>query len=279
MGVVGFINGEFVNVDKKVLPIDERGHQFGDGVYEVIRVYNGVPFLLDEHLERLERSAEAIKIKLQHSRDDLKEIITEGIKKSDELELSVYLQITRGIDVRNHLFPKVAPSITMTVRPVKTQPQELYLKGASVFLTDDKRWECCYIKSLNLLPNILVKQEAFELGHQEGILVRNGYITEGSSSNVFAVIDGTLYTTPLSNQILGGITRQTIIKLAKENGIPVNEMHMSEKFFLKADEAFYTSTTVEIAPIIKVNDKKINDGSPGAITQQLHGLYKELHRQ
>lgn len=272
---LGYINGKFVSLDENVLPIDERGHQFGDGVYEVIRFYNGKPFMLMEHLERLVKSANAIRLPITDTLDDFRKLILTAAGKSQLSECNVYLQITRGIATRNHLFPDVPVSITMTVREAKPLVRELREKGAAVITHPDERWVNCYIKSLNLLPNILAKQAAHDAGCFEAILVRDGIVTEGSSSNVFIVKDGTVITPPLSKRILAGITRMAVIEIIRESGVPYAEKDFSETELLNADEVFITSTTAEILPVVSINGSKIGGGLPGEITKRLYQKFQE----
>jgi D-alanine transaminase len=273
---IGYINGKFTNLDDLVLPIDERGHQFGDGVYEVIRVYNGTPFMLDEHLERLINSAQAIKLPITQTVEDFKNLILEAVEKSQLLDCNVYLQITRGIVTRNHLFPDVPVSITMTVRPAKVIPQATREKGETAIFHEDERWANCYIKSLNLLPNILAKQTAFEAGCYEAILVRDGYVTEASSSNVFIIKEGKVYTTPLTKQILPGITRMAVKKATSLLNIDFIDKNFTPEELLNADEVFVTSTTSEVLPIVKVGDQLIGTGEPGDVTKRIYQQFLEL---
>ncbi|KZN94960.1 MULTISPECIES: D-amino-acid transaminase [Aeribacillus] len=272
---IGYVNGRFVDLNEPVIPIDERGHQFGDGVYEVIRVYNKKPFMLREHLERLQTSAEAIKLKLDQTLEQYEQLIKEAIEKSALTDCDVYLQITRGVAVRNHLFPDVSVSTTMTVRPAKQLPHHLRENGVSAIFHDDERWANCYIKSLNLLPNILAKQTAHEKGSYEAILVRDEYVTEGSSSNVFIVKNGTIYTTPLSKHILSGITRMAVKSIIETEGLTLVEEKFTKEDVLESDEVFITSTTSEILPIVTVDGQKIGTGKPGEIATTLYQKFQE----
>ncbi|MHC0035585.1 D-amino-acid transaminase [Pseudoneobacillus sp. C159] len=267
---IGYINGRYVEIDELVLPIDERGHQFGDGVYEVIRVYNGKLFMLEEHLERLINSANAIRLPITNTLNDFKNLILEAVEKSQLADCNVYLQITRGIATRNHLFPNVPVSITMTVRPAKVLSIESRENGEKAIFHDDERWANCYIKSLNLLPNILAKQIAHEAGCYEAILVKDGFVTEGTSSNVFIVKDGKVYTTPLTKHILPGITRIAVKNVAATLNIDYIEKHVTPDELLTADEVFVTSTTSEIMPIVNVGNQVIGSGKPGEITKKLY---------
>jgi D-alanine transaminase len=273
---IGYINGKFTNLDDLVLPIDERGHQFGDGVYEVIRVYNGTPFMLDEHLDRLINSSKAIKLPITQTVEDFKNLILEAVDKSQLTDCNVYMQITRGIVTRNHLFPTVPVSITMTVRPAKLISQTTREKGETAIFHEDERWANCYIKSLNLLPNILAKQTAFEAGCYEAILVRDGYVTEASSSNVFIIKDGKVYTTPLSKHILPGITRMAVKHATKLLNIDFIDKKFTPEELLEADEVFVTSTTSEVLPIVEVDGKLIGTGKPGEVTNRIYQQFSEL---
>lgn len=274
---IGFINGKFIPIDQEVVPIEERGHQFGDGIYEVISVYRGRPFMMTEHLQRLEKSAAAIQLTLNDSIDKLEQTILEGIKRSNLSDAEVYLQVTRGISPRQHLFPEVPASTTMTIRPARTISESYRTNGASAILMDDERWANCYIKSLNLLPNILAKQAASSAKCFEAILVKDGYVTEGSSTNVFVVKDSIVYTTPLSKKILHGVTRSAVLALAKELDIQVREEHMTPEFLKAGDGAFITSTTAEIMPICTVDGKQIGRGKPEPITVKLQEAYRQLY--
>ncbi|WP_282942682.1 D-amino-acid transaminase [Paenibacillus sp. RC67] len=274
---IAYLNGIFIKPDEPAIPIDERGHQFGDGIYEVMRFYNGKPFMLDEHLDRLFQSASAIRLKLQQDREALKQIIYELVNRSGMTNLDVYIQITRGIASRNHLFPDCPVSIAMTAKPFREIPAEAREEGASGMLHPDERWENCYIKSLNLLPNILAKQAAYEQGCLEAILVRNGQVTEGTSSNVYMVKQSTIFTTPLSKHILSGITRIAVKAIAEDLAIPFVERYFTPDELLQADEVFVTSTTLEIMPIVRFDgDRQILDGKPGPIANALYDRFKRI---
>ncbi|MFC4324267.1 D-amino-acid transaminase [Litchfieldia salsa] len=273
---IGFFNGEFIDINKAVIPIDERGHQFGDGVYEVVKTYHSVPLLLDEHLERFEKSATAIHIRLPYKKAELKSIIVEGIERAGLENAEVYFQVTRGIAPRNHLFPDVPPSFTLTVKPARKIAERNYESGVQTIIVEDDRWAKCHIKSLNLLPNILAKQNAVNSGNFEAIYEKDGFIAEGTSSNVFVVKNAVLYTTPLTSNILPGITREAILQIAKEEGIESKEERFTKDFLMNADEAFISSTSVEVLPIRTVDGQIIGSGNPGEMTKKLHQLFKGL---
>lgn len=274
---IGFINGEFLDVSQRVLPIDERGHNFGDGVYEMIRAYNGKPFMMEEHLERLENSAAAIRLQPNYTRAELIAYIEEGLQRAQIAgDADIYLQITRGIATRLHTFPDVEALTTMTIRPARQHNPQNWEKGVSACMLVDERWENCFIKALNLLPNLLAKQTAAEQGHYEAILFRDGVVTEGSASNMYCIKDGVLYTHSATKRILHGIVRSAVLRLAREMELEVREEAVTPDFFIRADEAFLTSTTSEVMPIVAVEGHSIGTGQPGPLTRRLHEGYKRL---
>jgi D-alanine transaminase len=274
---IAYYQNKFIDVDSPALPIDERGHQFGDGVYEYVRVYDGTPLFLDEHLDRLEKSAAEIKLTLPYRRDEITGIIYEGIKRSSLKEAAVYFQITRGIAPRNHSFPNVKAVFSMTVKEATIFTDEARNKGISVMLKQDERWANCFIKSLNLLPNVLSKQEAIEKGYDEAIFVHEDFVREGTSCNVFIVKDGTLYTPPATRHILHGITRKAVLDCAREYDIPVREQAINTTFFKNCDEAFITSTSIEIMPIYSIEDQTLPKERP--VTERLYSAYQSFYKQ
>ncbi|MBU9721934.1 MULTISPECIES: aminotransferase class IV [Bacillaceae] len=276
MGEIAFYMDQFVGINDKVVPIQERGHQFGDGIYEVIRVYGGQPFLLEEHLDRLEKSAEALSLVMPYSREKLRDIILEGLKRSEIKDAEIYLQITRGIGARQHHYPEVSAVFSLTVRQAKNIDETKRMEGIKVMLTEDIRWSLCYIKSLNLLPNVMAKQEAISSGNDEAVFIKNGIVTEGSSSNLFVVKDGELYTHPATNGILHGITRAKVMELAKKVGFNVREEQFDEEFLLNGDEAFITGTSTEVLPIRFIGDKELSKERP--IVDRLVGEYQRLYK-
>lgn len=276
MGEIAFYQDRFVHIDEKVVPIQERGHQFGDGVYEVVRVYDGEPFLLKEHMERLVKSAKAIQLQLPYSIEKMEEIMLEGLKRSELKEAEIYIQITRGIHARQHHFPNVSSVFSMVVRPARDVAEEDKENGVKVLTTEDERWLNCYIKSLNLLPNVMAKQKARENDCFEAILVRDGIVTEGSSTNVFAVKDGVIYTHPATKRILHGITRAQVIQLAEELDILVKEEAFSVDFLKNSDEVFITSTTIEVMPVRQIDDVVLKKANP--ITRRLMNAFIKLYQ-
>jgi D-alanine transaminase len=270
------LNGDLIERSEAKVDIEDRGYQFGDGVYEVIRVYNGKMFTADEHLERLLESGKKIELNIPYSKDQLKQMLAEMIERNN-LELGiVYMQFSRGTSPRNHAYPgaDVTPVLTAYTRET-TRPVESMRNGVKAILIEDIRWLRCDIKSLNLLGNIMAKQKAAQSGCFEAIQHRGNTVTEGSSSNIAIVKDGTLYTHPATNLILNGITRRKINEICRENGIALKESAFTKEDLLAADEVFMSSTSAEVTPIIEIEGKLIGNGSPGPITNKLQNLFEE----
>ncbi|WP_186579380.1 D-amino-acid transaminase [Aquibacillus kalidii] len=265
----------FIHKDDLHYPFDERGLQFGDGVYEVIRIYQGNYYLLTEHVERLIRSAKAIKLTLPYSEDQLYKQLNELlIKNKVTSDAKVYLQVTRGSAPRDHVFPGVSANFYAYVQDLP-RPTTRLQEGVGVITQEDVRWHNCYIKSLNLLPNVLAKQEAKENGCFEAILHRDQTVTECSSSNAYIVKDGKIFTHPETNNILHGCVRSRVKKLAKQNGILLEETPFTLEQLNDADEVFLSSSTAEVMPIVAINQSLVNNGKPGKITRLLQTAYEQ----
>jgi len=270
------INGEFINRKDAKIDIEDRGYQFGDGVYEVIRVYNGKMFTATEHLERLISSGMKIRMNIPYTVNEMKAMLLKLIEKNNVNYGTIYMQITRGISPRNHAFPgmDVQPTLTAYSNEVK-RPEENMKSGVKTILHDDIRWLLCDIKSLNLIGNLLAKQHAVESGCYEVIQHRNGIVTEGSATNVAMVKDGKVITHPADNLILNGITRQVILKICLENDIPFEERAFTIEELAQADEVFVSGTTTEITPVIELEGNTVGNGSPGTITKKLQVLFEQ----
>lgn len=275
--MIYYSNGQFVDKEKEDVhvSIDDRGYYFGDGVYEVIKIYDGKLFTAKEHITRLFRSATEIKMTIPYTEQQLIEI-AEQLAKQNEIEVGhIYLQITRGIAPRTHHFPTVLSPVLTAYAIHNPRPEQQINDGVHVKSVEDIRWMRCDIKSLNLLGNVLAKQEAFESGCHEAMLVRNGVVTEGSSSNIFGVKNGKLYTHPATEMILNGITRQVVLSLCHELNFSVTEKAFSYEEALEMDEIFLTSTTSEVMPIVQLDGQLIDNGNPGPITKALQRAFVE----
>ena len=269
-----FIDGKFTEKDSMNISIDDRGYYFGDGVYEVVKVYDGELFTAEQHFERLFQSASKIKMTIPYSEQQLIDIAKELVKANDVKTGHIYMQVTRGASPRVHQFPELAVTPVVTGYAIHNpRPLSNIVDGVAVKTADDIRWLRCDIKSLNLLANVLAKQEAFESGCSEAIFVRNGIVMEGSSSNAFGVKDGVVVTHPATNLILNGITRQVVLKICMELGIPVEEKTFTQDDMYSMEEFFITSTTAEITPVISIDGKAVGTGTPGEITRRLQEAF------
>lgn len=273
---IAYVNDTYMPIETAGVSIEDRGFQFGDGVYEVIKAYRGIPFALEAHLNRLERSSRMLDLPLPKDRGELKELISEALHKSGFCDAIIYLQVTRGWAPRAHAFPdNVKPTFILTVRKARSVPGEMYEHGASAITVPDERWLRCDIKSICLLPNILAREKANRAGAYDSILVReDGRVTEGTSSNVFAARSGRLYTPPEGRWILSGVTRAIVLDLVSQEGITVVRDFFDTEFLMSADEVFLTNTSVQVMPIVTIDEQPIGCGKPGTVTQRVMELFE-----
>ncbi len=274
---IGYLNGIFLPLEDVRISVEDRGFQFGDGVYEVVRVYGGSPFRLDAHLDRLAQSAEAIQLPVKLDFAEWREKVSEAIRLSQYSESKVYIQITRGVAPREHNFPSsFTPTVLMTVRQIDGLDTETLTKGVSAITVPDLRWGRCSVKSINLLPNVLAKEQAKAAGAFEAIFIRDGVVVEGTSSNVMLVNQGKLFTPPLSDHILAGVTREIVLDLAKSEGIPCEERIIAIEEVQSVDELLLVGTTIEVLSVIRLNGSFIGTGNPGPVSQRLARKFKAL---
>lgn len=271
-------NGRIVDTKEEVVmvPLEERGLQFGDGVYEMIRIYKGKIHLLQLHMERFFRSMEAIGIVAPFTISELSEQVQQLVeKKNFQVDGNIYVQISRGVQPRNHVYSKdLQPTYFANIVPFP-RPVSLMENGVKVSVEEDIRWKFCYIKTLNLLPNIMIKNKVEEEGYSEAILVRNGIVTEGCHSNFFIVKNGKLITHPANEYVLHGITRHHVISLARELGIKVEERTFELEEVYEAEECFFTATPLEILPVIQIKEELFRNGEIGPITKDLQRAYEK----
>ncbi len=263
-------------LNDRIVPIEtldpiyfDRGIYFGDGVYEVLRSYNGKLFVLDEHLKRFSRSLAAIRIESINI-EDIRERVVRAFKAADLTDAKIYFHVTRGSAPRNHVWSTdLQPNFFLTVSELEDDTQEK-TEGIAVSTHPDWRWKRCDIKSLNLLANILARQDAAEKGCEEALLVdETGLIMEGAGSGFFGIVDGKLRTTPLTANILPSITRKYVLKAAANIGLPVEERSVSVQEAIAADELFIVVTTKDIIPVVTFDKTSICNGKPGPQTQSL----------
>ncbi|HZR47544.1 MAG TPA: D-amino-acid transaminase [Candidatus Manganitrophaceae bacterium] len=272
---IAFVNGKWSPLGAAKVSVEDRGFQFGDGVYELLRTYGGEIFHLEEHLARLEASAKEIEIALPYTARQMEKFIRLGCRKSGYADSKVYIQVTRGAAPRLHSFPSnVRPTVVMTFRRFEPLPEKLRREGVAVISLDDIRWGRCHVKSLNLLPNVMAREQALRAGAFEAIFIRNGKVTEGAGSNVFAVVGKKVITPPAGPYILSGITREVVLQVGKKEGLEMIEKELKLPTLYAADELFLTGTTVEVLPIVKLNGKAIGAGMPGKITQFLSDAFR-----
>ena len=274
---IAFINGRFVPWHEATVSIDDRGFQFGDAIYEVIRTYRGVPFKLAAHCARLERSARALNLVQPYTRSQWERWIHQGLSLAGYQDAKIYIQITRGVAPRDHGFPsQTSPTVVMTIREIHALAPEVRQKGVSACTVEDLRWGRCDIKSVNLLANVLAREDARKAGVFEAILVKDGRITEGAVSNVMAIHDGVLVTAPEGPQILSGVTRTVVLELAEQEGLAIEERFISVESLYRAEEVFLTGTTIEVLGVVQVDGKVIGSGEPGPTTRALAARWSIL---
>ena len=276
-----YLNGKFMPLEEAHVPVLDRGFIFGDGVYEVIPVYSRRAFRLEEHLQRLHRSLGEISLPDPHSTVEWTQLINELIARNPDEDQYLYLHITRGVARRDHAFPKppVAPTVFMMSNPLTTPPAALLESGVGAVTAQDNRWLRCDIKSIALLPNVLLRQMAVEAGCAETILIRDDdFMTEGAASNIFVVKNGTLLTPPKDNFMLPGITYDVVLEIAAANNIPCQVRKVGKDEVLNADELLLTSSTKEVLAITQLNGKPVGDGKPGRMFARLYTLYQDFKR-
>ncbi len=278
MSRVAYVNGRYVPHARACVHVEDRGYQFADGVYEVCEVLDG--HLVDErrHMNRLERSLKELRIREPMSRSALAHVLRETVRRNRVRDGMVYLQVTRGVARRDHLFPKddVAPAVVVTARSIdRRKGRKAAEEGIAVVTVPDNRWERVDIKSVSLLPNVLARQAAEEAGAAEAWFVdHDGNVTEGSSTNAWIVdMEGRLITRPAEHGILRGITRTVVVDLARREGLELVERAFTVEEAKRAREAFVTSATKLVMPVVRIDDSAIGNGKPGSIAGRLRELF------
>lgn len=274
-----WMNGSYVNYNDARISIEDRGFQFSDGIYEVIRAFGGRFFAFDEHLQRLRRSLQSVEINVSLTDKDFRTIADQLLVDSGNKDVTLYIQITRGTAPRSHLLSKnISPTIIFVLRAFQAAPEELYSQGVRVITLKDERWLRCDIKTTGLLANVLARERAQRAGAQDAIFVRDGWVTEGTSTNVFVVRDHALTTPVADHRILKGVTRDIVLSLARQSKMSTAESDVSLGEVLKADEVFLTSTTMDVLPVVRIDRQTVGDGKVGPLTQQLLSQYRKKIR-
>lgn len=277
---IAYLNGQWLPLSEARVSVLDRGFLFADGVYEVLATYDGRLLGETEHLARLERSLGELKIRNPHTRNEWQAIFARLIREAGGGDLVVYLQITRGAaNSRSHAFPdNLTPTVVAYCSPLPSPNAEARAQGVAAITVPDPRWARCDIKSISLLANVLLTQQAKEAGANEAILHRDGRVTEGSSSNVFIVRNGTVLTTPDSEQILSGVTRNLLAQL-QTDGVQVISRGFSLDELRAADEIWVTSTTREVLAITTLDGKPVGNGKPGKVYARAYELFQTLKRR
>lgn len=275
-----YLDGQFLPIDQAKVSVMDRGFLFGDGVYEVIPVYSRRPFRLAEHLSRLQASLDGIRLANPHTAEQWADLVGKLVEATPAEDQSVYLQVSRGpMAVRNHAFPKtVTPTVFMLSEALVTPPAEQRAQGIAAVSAADVRWLRCDLKTTSLLANCLLRQLAVEAGCVETVLFRDGFLTEGAASNIFAVKDGLLLAPPKNHLMLPGITYDVILELAAAHGLAHAVRDVREEEVRTADELWMTSSTKEVLPIVALDGRPIGDGRPGPVFAAMYGWYQDFKR-
>ena len=280
MSEIAYLNGQFLPLAEARIPVLDRGFIFGDGVYEVIPVYSRRPFRLPEHLRRLQHSLDAIRLGNPMTDADWTRLIHELVGRHSGEDQSVYLQVTRGVAKRDHAFPKEGKqTVFMMSSPLVTPPREQIEQGVPCITATDFRWLKCDVKSVSLLGNCLLRQLAADAGAVEVVLLRDGFLTEASASNVFAVRNGKLLAPPKNHLILPGITYDVVLELAAAKGIPIELRAISEQEVRSADELWVTSSSKEVLAITTLDGKPVGNGRPGPLFRTVHLAFQDFKRK
>lgn len=275
-----YFNGRFTDVTEPVVRVEDRGLQFGDSLYEVIRFIDGAPRFARAHWDRLSRGLEFLRMASPWPGwAEFGTLLEQVLARTDFDEGILYLQVTRGVLERSHFYAdEMTPTVIAYSRRFQFPDELAMRRGVPAVTFEDMRWKHCDVKSVNLLPNSMAKSHAKSSGASEAILIENDIVTEGASSNLFVVLDDTLVTHPANHQILHGIVREQVIALAVEEGVRVDERPIQQQELPTISEAFLTSTTQGVMPIISIDGKPVANGSIGAVTSRLQRTYDQLER-
>ncbi len=281
MGDVSYVNGQLVAQDEAFVSVTDRGFLFGDGLYEVIRVYGGFPFQLKAHLQRLGWGARKIGFDLGLSLDTLRQACQDTLEANAFKEAVLRIVVTRGsLADMNRLSATAKPTVTVTCDEFRGYPLDLYDRGVETITVTDGRSDLAMVQTLNCLPNLMARKEAEQKSAFEALLVtRKGFVMSGSSTNVFAVLDGMLLTPPVGDRVPPGITREAVLSAAAKEGVNVKEDAIMNEEVHDAEEFFLTGTLCEVVPVVSINGQPVGDGSPGRQTQRLMKAYKLMTRR
>jgi D-alanine transaminase len=275
-----YLNGRFLPLEDAKISVLDRGFIFGDGVYEVVPVYAREPYHLSQHVARLQRSLDGIRLANPHTDAEWEAIIRKLIARMSFADQGVYFQVTRGVAKRDHAFPvDVAPTVFMMSNPLVLPSPEQVERGVAVITGTDERWLHCDLKTISLLGNVLARQAAIDADAVESVMFRNGNLTEASASNVLIVKDGVIIAPPKDNLILPGITYDAAFELAREAGLAVEVRPVSRDETLGADEMWLSSSTKEVLAVTTVDGKPFAGGTPGPVFRKIHALFQASKRR
>ena len=270
-----YLNGQFLALEEAKVSVLDRGFIYGDGVYELVPVYGRRPYRLPQHLARLQRSLDGIRLRNPHSDAEWEAIIGELIGRMPFADQGVYFQITRGVAKRDHAFPAgVAPTVFMMSNPLALPSREQVERGVAVITAVDERWLHCDLKTISLLGNVLARQLAVDAGATETVLFRNGFLTEASASNVLIVRDGVIVAPPKDNQILPGITYDAAFELARKGGLAIEMRPVAKDETLAADEMWLSSSTKEVLAVTVLDGRPFGGGKPGPVFKKVYALFQ-----
>jgi len=277
---IAYVNGEFLPENEAKISIFDRGFLFADGIYEVVPVLNQRRINAQAHRERLSRSLREMRLQAPVSLDEIEQIQDEIINRNAIDEGRIYLQITRGVAERDFAFPAESkPTLIMFGRQTALFDNPVQKKGIKVKTTQENRWGRRDIKTVMLLPASLAKQEALDEGFDDAWFIEDGKITEGSANNAYIIKGNAIYTRPLSNDILGGCTRRALLQLVNENTIQLIEQPFTPEQAYQADEAFLTSASATVTPVVQIDQHVLGDGTPGPLTRRLQAIYKAFAQE
>jgi D-alanine transaminase len=271
-----YLNGQYLPLEEAKIPVLDRGFIYGDGVYELVPVYARQPFRMPQHLARLQRSLDGIRLANPHTNAQWEGIITELVRRQPFDDQGVYFQVTRGVAKRDHAFPQgVPPTVFMMSNPLPTPSAAMVEQGVAVVTAEDNRWRRCDLKTISLVGNVLMRQLAADAGAIETVMFRDGFLTEASASNVLVVIGGTIVAPPKDNLILPGITYDAAEEFAREAGMPFASRPVPRAEALAADEMWLSSSTKEVLAITTLDGKSFGGGKPGPVFRKMHALFQQ----
>ena len=275
MPELAYLNGVFCAIGEAKVSIEDRGFQFGDGIYEVVVAYEGRIFELAPHMERLRRSAAAIELDYDFDAHPLEPMLLEGLKRCGFVDAMIYVQMTRGVASRTHAVPPgITPTVVMTFKPLPAVAEDLRRRGARVVTMPDTRWSNSFVKAITLLPNVLARTQALRRGYDDVIFVSStGEVRECTSANVFIVRNGALKFPPRTESVLHGITQRYLLACAESADIAVHEEPFDVQALRSADEVFMSSTAVEILAVTSIDDRPVGSGQIGPVTAKMHEAF------